>query len=83
MTPRTGLLCRGCNTVIVSMARHDFRRCNCGAYFVDGGGDYMKVGCLKEDAPEMAIVHAKLKGTASVQRLEAYVLMARQDLSEA
>lgn len=36
--------CRRCLDVIESHHRHDYRRCKCGAIFVDGGKDYHRVG---------------------------------------
>jgi len=36
--------CRLCEDIIESTFRHDFRRCKCGAIFVDGGNDYMRRG---------------------------------------
>lgn len=35
--------CPKCLDVIFSRARHDFRRCSCGAVGIDGGRDYTKV----------------------------------------
>lgn len=37
------LKCSKCNATIYSRARHDFRRCLCGALAKDGGFDYCKV----------------------------------------
>lgn len=34
--------CRKCGDVIVSMHRHDFKMCKCGAIGVDGGHDYIR-----------------------------------------
>ena len=36
--------CLKCGDIIESTYRHDFVRCSCGACFVDGGHDYMRVG---------------------------------------
>mgnify|MGYP005995391081 CR=1 FL=1 len=36
--------CLECNEVIQSMHHHDWRSCKCGATFVDGGSDYLRVG---------------------------------------
>lgn len=39
-----GIKCLKCDDVIVSKYRHDFRRCKCGAAFVDGGRAYLRYG---------------------------------------
>ena len=36
--------CLKCLDVIESKHRHDFVRCKCGAVFVDGGNDYLRMG---------------------------------------
>jgi hypothetical protein len=36
--------CLKCNTIIESKHRHDYVTCACGACFVDGGSDYMRIG---------------------------------------
>lgn len=36
--------CKKCGDIIESTYRHDFVQCSCGACFVDGGHDYMRVG---------------------------------------
>lgn len=36
--------CLKCGDIIESTHRHDFVQCSCGACFVDGGHDYMRVG---------------------------------------
>lgn len=36
--------CSKCKTIIYSRAHYDFRTCPCGAVFVDGGNDYMRIG---------------------------------------
>jgi len=38
------LVCGSCGWGVYSRARHDFRRCLCGAVHVDGGFDYFKCG---------------------------------------
>lgn len=38
------LVCLKCRSLIVSLHRHDFRACECGAIFVDGGNDYHRWG---------------------------------------
>lgn len=40
-----GIQCPRCEQKIASLYNHDFRRCNCGYCFVDGGqSDYYRVG---------------------------------------
>jgi hypothetical protein len=46
--------CRLCKDIIESTFRHDFRRCKCGAIFVDGGHDYMRRGGKFEDIIELS-----------------------------
>lgn len=41
---RSQLRCLECNDLIVSLDRHDFRSCKCGAVYLDGGRDYIRVG---------------------------------------
>ena len=36
--------CKKCNDIIESLYTHDFKRCKCGAIFVDGGQDYQRLG---------------------------------------
>lgn len=36
--------CKQCKDIIYSRARHDFRTCTCGAIFIDGGFDYIRIG---------------------------------------
>jgi hypothetical protein len=36
--------CALCDDIIVSMHRHDFVMCKCGAIYVDGGDDYTRLG---------------------------------------
>lgn len=38
--------CKVCNTVIESTSVHDFKRCNCGEIFVDGGHEYLRRGAV-------------------------------------
>ena len=46
--------CLICFDVIESKHRHDMRGCKCGACFVDGGSDYMRVGGNTEKILVMA-----------------------------
>jgi len=39
-----GLQCLKCEEIVVSLDRHDFRSCGCGATFIDGGRAYMRYG---------------------------------------
>ena len=43
------LRCLRCKDVIESKFRHDFRRCKCGAIFIDGGEEYTRYGGYPED----------------------------------
>lgn len=45
---RAGLICLHCNTLIVSLHRHDVRECSCGEVAVGGGGDYIRVSATPE-----------------------------------
>ena len=40
----TAITCLDCGDTIRSRSRHDFRTCNCGSIFVDGGTDYFRFG---------------------------------------
>ena len=37
---KNSVLCKKCNTEVISKYRHDFQTCNCGMCFCDDGGDY-------------------------------------------
>jgi hypothetical protein len=37
--------CLKCNTIIESLYRHDFVKCECGECFIDGGKEYTRYGC--------------------------------------
>ena len=41
---RNAARCRICGDVIESTSVHDFKRCKCGAVFVDGGHEYLRRG---------------------------------------
>lgn len=41
--------CNRCEEVIESKYTHDFVRCLCGAIYVDGGHDYLRIGGHRED----------------------------------
>lgn len=46
--------CLKCGDIIESAHRHDWVQCSCGACFVDGGHDYMRVGGNFEDWEDMS-----------------------------
>lgn len=46
--------CLKCGDIIESIHRHDWVQCSCGACFVDGGHDYMRVGGNAEDWEDMS-----------------------------
>ncbi len=46
--------CLKCGDIIESTHRHDWVQCSCGACFVDGGHDYMRVGGNFEDWEDMS-----------------------------
>jgi hypothetical protein len=43
---QAGLKCLRCQDEIYSNSRHDFSGCRCGAWFIDGGFDYERIGGL-------------------------------------
>lgn len=38
------LKCLLCDDIVESRHRHDWNQCKCGACFIDGGNDYLRVG---------------------------------------
>jgi tRNA(Ile2) C34 agmatinyltransferase TiaS len=56
MIVRNSARCNKCGDEIESKDRHDFKRCRCGAIFVDGGHDYLRRGGNKEDFVDTSIV---------------------------
>lgn len=40
----SGLYCKTCKEEICSRHRHDYRVCQCGKTFIDGGLDYIRYG---------------------------------------
>lgn len=42
--PRWAIFCKNCYTLMHSKYRHDFKSCECGECFVDGGDDYFRYG---------------------------------------
>ena len=51
---KNAIKCLKCGDVIESTYRHDWVQCSCGACFVDGGRDYMRVGGNYEDWEDMS-----------------------------
>ncbi len=47
--------CNNCGDEIYSTHVHDFRRCTCGAVFVDGGQDYFRRGGQLAAVQDMSI----------------------------
>ena len=46
---RNAIRCKICADVIESKTIHDFQMCSCGACYVDGGTDYVRIGGNAED----------------------------------
>lgn len=44
VTLESSILCKKCNYLLTSHSRHDYVKCKCGACFLDGGFDYMRIG---------------------------------------
>lgn len=51
---RNRIKCLKCGDIIESKYTHDFVQCSCGACFVDGGHDYMRIGGKKEDWEDLS-----------------------------
>ena len=51
---RNRIKCLKCGDIIESTYRHDWVQCSCGACFVDGGHDYMRVGGNREDWEDLS-----------------------------
>ena len=49
---KNAIKCLKCGDIIESTHRHDWVQCSCGACFVDGGHDYMRIGFESEDCWE-------------------------------
>lgn len=41
--------CVRCEDIIQSKHRHDYVKCRCGAIFIDGGSDYLRMGLNSND----------------------------------
>lgn len=44
------LRCKKCNDVISSRYAHDYKHCECGSIFIDGGTDYQRCGWTDSDS---------------------------------
>lgn len=75
----TGVYCKKCGTIVYSRARHDMRSCPCGAVFIDGGFDYLKIAGNEEDFEIVSIRFKLYKGT-KVESLK-YMLWLDWNLS--
>lgn len=51
---RNRIKCLKCGDVIESKSVHDWVQCTCGACYVDGGHDYMRIGGNKEDWEDLS-----------------------------
>lgn len=51
---RNAIKCLKCGDVIESKYRHDFVQCSCGACFVDGGLDYIRIGGNYDDWEDLS-----------------------------
>ena len=51
---RNRIKCLKCGDIIESTYRHDWVQCTCGACYVDGGHDYMRIGGNKEDWEDLS-----------------------------
>lgn len=50
-----GVLCTNCNTILVSLDRHNFHGCGCSAEtFIDGGQEYFR--CVSSDIAKTVMV---------------------------
>ncbi len=60
-TPRGGVLCRGCGTILVSYSTHDYKTCRCpNKTMVDGGPDYIRYGGVSFD--KVLLITVSLSG---------------------
>ena len=51
---RNRIKCLKCGDIIESKSVHDWVQCTCGACYVDGGHDYMRIGGNKEDWEDLS-----------------------------
>lgn len=62
--------CKLCNTIIMSLHRHDMVFCDCKAIFIDGGSDYTRSGGESSQMEFLAIKTDRLpKGRTQDNRL--------------
>lgn len=59
--------CKKCKDIIYSRARHDFRRCQCGSTFVDGGFDYVR--CGGDPLPEFVSINVDVEDESKVKEI--------------
>ena len=59
--------CLKCKTIIESKTRHDFKFCQCGAVFVDGGKDYLRRGGKPQNIEELSTYGKKKKTRRSTR----------------
>jgi len=50
-----GIQCNKCQTTIVSLHRHDFKRCSCKAVAIDDGRDYTRILGNPEDYTQVEV----------------------------
>ena len=48
--------CLKCEDIIQSTYRHDFKTCKCGAIFIDGGTDYLRMGGDSSFMEDMCVI---------------------------
>ena len=56
--------CLKCNDIIESLSVHDYKKCKCGACFIDGGNQYTRIG----GNPESIVI---IKGNGTEEKLNA------------
>lgn len=56
---RNSARCLKCHDEVESKRRHDFRRCSCGAIFVDGGHEYLRRGGDMEAFMDTSVTEEK------------------------
>lgn len=54
-----GIECSRCKQRLFSFHRHDFKYCECGGTFVDGGRDYLRYGYMNSVQPPRKIYWTK------------------------
>lgn len=61
MITLSAIHCSKCEDIIYSCARHDFMKCTCGSYSIDGGFDYLKVSFPPDSSYDM--IHVEVDAT--------------------